>query len=252
MREEIEAALNGLAAQHGVRILFACESGSRAWGFASPDSDYDVRFIYVHPLEGYLRVRAGRDVIEAMLPGDLDLAGWDLRKTLGLLSKSNPSLFEWLLSPIVYSQDSRFVKEFTELAKGWYSDQRILLHYLHMAQGNWQGYLQGESVSRKKYLYCLRPILACQWIEQGRGQVPMEFDRLLPVLDGRDDVLAAIQVLLKQKMAGDELSQGPPDPMLHGYLSEQLTRLSGLQLEKTKPRDITELDAFFRDWILSS
>ena len=109
VRSEIEARLLVIEAEHGVRVLYACESGSRGWGFASPDSDYDVRFIYAHPLPWYLRVAAERDVIELPISGDLDINGWELRKALGLLKKGNATLIEWLGSPIVYRADPEFL-----------------------------------------------------------------------------------------------------------------------------------------------
>lgn len=106
VRAEIDTRLAVIEAEHGVRALFACESGSRGWGFASPDSDYDVRFLYVHPLPWYLQVSAGREVIELPISGDLDMNGWELRKALGLLKKGNATLIEWLDSPVIYRADA--------------------------------------------------------------------------------------------------------------------------------------------------
>lgn len=250
MHEAIVHALNETGKQHGVRVLYAVESGSRAWGFASPNSDYDVRFIYAHDLDGYLTVQPKRDVIEEMLPNDIDLAGWDLRKALHLMTKSNPSLFEWLHSPIVYAEDPTFTTEFRVLARRWYSEHRIFLHYLHMAHGNWKSYLQGEEVSRKKYLYVLRPTLACRWIEQARGSVPMEFEELLATVD--DEIKKAIGKLVREKMAGDELAVGPQDPVLHGFLTQEMERLPGVCPPEGEAPNVNELDVFFRRWVLSA
>jgi predicted nucleotidyltransferase len=116
MREQVMANLRAIEAQHNVTILFACESGSRGWGFASPDSDYDVRFIYVNRLPWYLTVAPGRDVIELPISGDLDINGWDLRKALGLMRESNPTLLEWLRSPIVYREEAETMARFRALA----------------------------------------------------------------------------------------------------------------------------------------
>jgi predicted nucleotidyltransferase len=85
-----------------VVVLLAVESGSRAWGFSSKDSDYDARFIYLRRPEAYLSIRAPRDVIERRIVDEVDVNGWDLRKALGLLMKSNPPLLEWLQCPIIY------------------------------------------------------------------------------------------------------------------------------------------------------
>ena len=101
MKSEIVAQIQGIESTHDVTVLYACESGSRGWGFASPDSDYDVRFIYVHRLPWYFQVSPGRDVIEVPISGDLDINGWELRKALGLIKKGNATLIEWLDSPVV-------------------------------------------------------------------------------------------------------------------------------------------------------
>jgi len=160
-------ALALVEAERNVRVLFACESGSRAWGFASRDSDYDVRFIYVHPRDWYLSVEDRRDVIEQPIAEDLDVSGWELRKVLRLLRKSNPPLLEWLKSPVVYQHDPVFAAEFGALAAEFYSPRRCYAHYLHMASGNWRHYLRSrEVVSLKKYLYVFQALLACRWIER--------------------------------------------------------------------------------------
>jgi predicted nucleotidyltransferase len=182
MNTKIQSELQRIERDHEVRVLFAAESGSRAWGFASRDSDYDVRFIYVHERDWYLSIEERRDVIEEPINYQLDISGWDLRKALQLLRKSNPPLLEWLKSPIVYKADPGFALLFGHLAVEFASADRLFLHYLHMAQGNARGYLKGDIVRLKKYFYVLRPLLACKWIEQGRGPVPMEFQTLVDEL----------------------------------------------------------------------
>lgn len=132
-RAEIETRLAEMEAQEGVRVLYACESGSRAWGFPSTDSDYDVQFIYAHPVEWYLSVQPRRDVIERPLNNLIDLSGWDIAKALVLLRKSNPPLLEWLQSPIVYMDDKDFIREITELLPAYYSPRNCLHHYLQIA-----------------------------------------------------------------------------------------------------------------------
>lgn len=249
MNDAIQKALERVEAERGVRVLFAVESGSRAWGFASPDSDYDVRFLYVHPVEHYLSVRERRDVIEAELPGDLDFAGWDLRKALGLLAKSNPSLHEWLGSPIVYRRDEAFMAEFVPLSQAWLSEAALLKHYLSMARSNWTAYLQGETVARKKYLYVFRPVLAARWIERGLGAPPMLFADLRAATLDDPAVDAALDRLLADKARNVEMSLAPRDPTLHGFLGPEIERLSALEFERKPQRDDAELDAFFRRWI---
>ncbi len=236
-----------------MRVLYACESGSRAWGFASRDSDYDVRFLYAHPVDWYLSidVDARRDVIECPLDAVWDVNGWDLRKALALLWKSNPPLLEWLVSPIVYREEPGFAARLRALAAPYRSDRACRLHYLHMAKGNHREYLKGEVVWRKKYFYLLRPLLACRWIERGLGPVPVEFEALLPRVGLGDDVLEAIARLLAEKRAGDELGKGPADPVLNAFIDAERARqeaaVAALAAE-ARP-GTAPLDEFFRDVI---
>lgn len=158
IRAEIDARLAGIEAEFGVRVLYACESGSRGWGFASPDSDYDVRFIYVHPMSWYLKVSAQRDVIEVPISDELDINGWELRKALGLLKKGNATLIEWLDSPVVYRADGDFLQAIRVAARQTHQAERSFHHYVHMARKNYREYLRGDTVRLKKYLYVLRPL----------------------------------------------------------------------------------------------
>ncbi len=130
MKNKILNKLKQIEQEKGVELLYACESGSRAWGFASPDSDYDIRFIYKHDLEYYLSLWEQTDVIEFMTEDDLDGSGWDLRKTVKLLAKSNAPLLEWLYSPVVYFENEAFATQMRELAKDCFSPIACLHHYL--------------------------------------------------------------------------------------------------------------------------
>ncbi len=245
----IQSELARIESDYGVRVLYACESGSRSWGFDSPDSDYDVRFLYVHARDWYLSIETGRDVIEEMLPGDLDLSGWELRKGLRLMRKSNPPFYEWLRAPIVYRQDAKFMARLQPLATDYYSPERCFLHYLHMAQGNIREYLSGETVWLKKYLYVLRPMLACRWIERGLGPAPMEFERL--VARGVEDpnLIAAIQSLLSRKREGAELDRGPFIPEISRFIAEEMPRLGAIKPKPGPSPDAAALDGLFRETI---
>ena len=156
MKDTIQKELAQIEQTQNVRILLAVESGSRAWGFASPDSDYDVRFIYVRPKDAYLRLQKHRDVIELPINDALDINGWDLTKTLRLLHKSNPTLFEWGASPIVYLETD-FAARFKSVMGRYFSSKRGLYHYIHMAAGNYREYIKGDMIKAKKYFYVLRP-----------------------------------------------------------------------------------------------
>ncbi|MBR0440703.1 MAG: nucleotidyltransferase domain-containing protein, partial [Firmicutes bacterium] len=177
MKELILSRLRQIEKDNGVRILLAVESGSRAWGFASSDSDYDVRFIYARPAEDYLRIEEIRDVIEVPISGELDINGWDLKKTLRLLYRSNPTLFEWFSSPIVY-RETPFAARFREIMNDYFSRKKSLYHYISMAEGNYREFLKGETVKAKKYFYVLRPVLACRWVLDRGTPPPMLFSDL--------------------------------------------------------------------------
>jgi predicted nucleotidyltransferase len=245
-RSKIQNELARIALEHGVRILYAVESGSRAWGFASKDSDYDGRFLYVHSRDWYLSIESGRDVIEAMLPGDLDLSGWELKKALRLLRKSNPPFYEWLRSPIVYVEDEAFMSRLREVAVAYYSPERCFQHYLHMAFGNKREYLTGETVWVKKYLYVLRPLLGCRWIEKGLGPVPMEFEKLAASTLSDPALVAAIQGLLARKRAGAELDEAEPIPEISTFIEAELERLSSLLMKPGALPPPDELNELFR------
>jgi len=207
--------------EHNVTILYAVESGSRAWGFESVDSDYDVRFIYAHPLKWYLNILPQCDVIEYPIIDEFDYSGWDLRKTLYLMNKSNPVLFEWLKSPIIYHKNAYFYEVMEQLAKTYFSPISSVYHYLHMAKGNYRQYLQSDEVRIKKYFYVLRPILSCMWIENYTETPPLEFEKLLVLLTDKV-LLKEISDLLAKKKAGVELGIEPKNQILCTFIEEMI------------------------------
>ena len=250
MQTEIAASLSAIALKYDVTILFACESGSRGWGFASPDSDYDVRFIYVHRLPWYLQVSTPRDVIEEPITGDLDINGWELRKALGLLKKGNATLIEWLDSPIIYRADDSFLKRLRETARQLHQPERSFHHYIHMARKNYRAYLQGDAVRLKKYLYVLRPLLATLWIEQGRGVAPMLFQDLVNAMVSDEELLEAIAQLLTHKRASMESDYGKPLPIINRFIDEELTRLESVMPPVVTKTDFSELDRLLNDVVM--
>ena len=240
----IRTRLQQVEAEHGVRILYACESGSRGWGFESPDSDYDARFVYVHDLPWYLRVVPGRDVIEPSSDDLLDLSGWDLRKALALLQAGNAQLVEWLDSPIIYQADPRFLDRLKGLLPSVHRTDRSFYHYMHMARRNYHQYIEGrDRIRLKKYLYVLRPVLAAIWIEQGRGPAPMPFQDLVSGLVTEPPLLGAIEYLLNQKRAGLESEQAPPIPEISAFLDQEFARLGTVPMSKGPVPDPGFLDA---------
>lgn len=247
-REEVARRLDALELAEDVRVVYAVESGSRAWGFASADSDYDVRFLYVHRPAWYLQIHRQRDVIERPIVDDIDLAGWDLKKALGLFYKSNPPLYEWLRSPLVYRELTRVAQGMRDLADTFYDPRGGFHHYLHMAESNFRGELEREQIRHKKYFYVLRPVLACRWIDTYTTVPPMEFEELVdrflpsgPVRDQLDDLLDA-------KRAGSEADAGPRLEHIHAFLVAELNALRERAGEQPKPNHPADtLDQFFVD-----
>lgn len=227
------------------RILLAVESGSRAWGFPSPDSDYDVRFIYVRPIEYYLKLEQTRDVIELPINDLLDMNGWDLKKALCLLHRSNPTVFEWFSSPIIYKQTD-FVKKFKPILHHYFSSKSGLWHYLHMAEGNYREFLQGDMVKAKKYFYVLRPILACRWILEKQVPPPMRFSELVESqLDS--SLKAEVADLLELKMNVPEIKMIPRIDKINQYLDDSIreVRETIKQMPTEAIHSWDELDAIF-------
>lgn len=254
MRERILGKLKSIEAEYDVRVLFACESGSRAWGFASTDSDYDVRFLYVRKVESYLSLSPPRDVIELPIVDELDVSGWDLQKGLKLLVKSNPPLLEWIASPIIYLAAEPFTSRLRRLRDLHFSPKSCLYHYLQMARGNYREYLKRDMVKLKKYLYVLRPILACGWIEQHGTMAPTEFAKLVQSQVTDAAVREAIDDLLTRKAAGTELGEAPMVPVLNEFCDRELQHLEQVAADST-PGDkpgMGEVDLLFRDALAAS
>lgn len=248
IRAEIEGRLADAEHEHDVKVLWAVESGSRAWGFASPNSDYDGRFIYVHRPEWYLSVglEERRDVIEYPIVDDLDVNGWDVRKALRLFWKSNPAFIEWLQSPIVYAQSGSFAGRCRELIPQVYAPHSGIHHYRSMAKTNYRGYLREPMVPLKKYFYVLRPLLAVRWLERYGTPAPIEFQRLLEVLDDRA-LLDAIDALLEKKRASPELGLSPQVPAIQQFIVSELARIDAIVDTRVQRRDVEpQLSALFR------
>ena len=222
MRKLILEKLNEIEQRENIRILHAVESGSRAWGFPSPDSDYDVRFIYVRRPEFYVKLEKTRDVIELPINDMLDINGWDLNKTLRLLHSSNPTLFEWMSSPVVYRQTD-FMDRLSSLLDRYFCCKSGLHHYLSMAEGNYREYLKGEQVRAKKYFYVLRPILACKWILRTQTRPPMLFRELMEELDS--ELLPEVERLLDLKMNVPEIREIPRIDAINDYLDRSIREL---------------------------
>ena len=250
VRADIGRRLTSIEFEFGVRVLYACESGSRGWGFASPDSDYDVRFVYVHPLSWYLQVSTCRDVIELPISDELDINGWELRKALALLKKGNATLVEWLNSPVVYRADDVFLAAMRNVAVKTHQPERSFHHYVHMARKNYREYLRGNRVRLKKYLYVLRPLLATLWIEQGHGMAPMRFQELVDGIVFAPELCAAIDDLLAIKRSVVESEYGEPLPIINAFLDAELARLESVLPPAPLDTDFAMLDELLMETVL--
>jgi uncharacterized protein len=250
MKQRITDLLSEIEKTNSVKILYACESGSRAWGFESADSDYDVRFIYLRPINWYLSIEAKRNVIELPINETLDVCGWDLHKALHLMRKSNPPLLEWLQSPIIYTQRNSCINKLRSIMPECYSPLACFYHYFQMAKNNYREYLQGEIVWLKKYLYVLRPLLACLWIEKDYGIVPMQFDALLERLITNNDLMQAIKKLVEQKKAGQELSKGQRIPLIATFIDTEIERISKIANFEKSAFPVKVIDKIFQECLI--
>ncbi len=244
---EIREKLDEIERKEGVRILHAVESGSRAWGFASPDSDYDVRFVYVRPKIDYLRLDELRDVIEWQLDEVLDINGWDLRKALCQFAKGNATLFEWSGSPIVYRTTEEWSR-IKEISKQFFSEKAAVYHYYGTANSTLQGYLTGERVRYKKYFYALRPLLAARYIEEYHVAPPVLFDDLLK-MELPENLRKALDELLEAKKRTTEAEENPQIPVIREFIERETERQKQIaeNLEDDHNKDWTALNRLFAE-----
>ena len=218
--DNITEKLKTIEKSENIKILHAVESGSRAWGFASPDSDYDVRFIYMHPKNYYLRLDKTRDVIECELNDTYDINGWDISKALRLLHNSNPTVFEWVHSPIVYSTHD-IIKKLTPDIDSFFSCKSGIYHYISTALSN-SRYLKPEHIKYKKYFYVIRPILACKYILEYGTPPPVLFSELVNTV-ADETIKPFISELIRIKTETPETATGKHIPELDKYIEKNIT-----------------------------
>ena len=249
MQTRISAALAALATTHNVQILYACESGSRAWGFPSPDSDYDVRFLYVHPPAWYLGLDEGPDTLNFPVDAELDLAGWELRKTLRLLRGSNAALFEWLQSPIVYQEATGFRARLAPLLPLDFNLKASLHHYLGQLRRGVEEDLIGEEVRLKRLFYALRSALAARWLRERHTLPPMEFAPLRALLPA--ELQGFVNELLAQKAFSKEKTTVARPAALGAFLAAEYAAGQAARESLPSQRRILdpELDELLREWV---
>ncbi|ALJ19430.1 hypothetical protein AOA12_05715 [Microbacterium sp. No. 7] len=223
----IDERLAGVEAAHGVRIAWAIESGSRAWGFPSPDSDYDCRFVYVRPREQYLSLWPARDVIETPLDAVFDVNGWDLAKAMRLIAKGNATAVEWLRAPIVYRGDLAFRDRLLAFAHDVVERGAVGRHYLHVARRQKAG-----PPSLKRFFYVLRPAAALRWLHDHPAEAlpPMHLPTLLAESTASAEVRDAVHELIALKSVTRELGDAAPPAVLQRFVDDELARAEAFEL----------------------
>ena len=249
---EVQRRLDAIEAREQCRVLFAVESGSRAWGFPSPDSDYDVRFVYARPAEWYLSLYAGRDVIETPIEDDMDVNGWDVRKALHLVLKSNAVISEWMESPIFYRRDPAALRRLRSFANGALHPRAMTYHYLHLARRQVTAKLSREEVALKRYFYALRPALALRFLRLHPGQrPPMQLQALMTSTELGETVTRTIDRLVETKRKTREMGSGQRIAVLDRLITTETAAAAKL-IEGAPERsasDSAAADRLFRSLI---
>lgn len=247
MDRVIQAQLKDIEEKNNVKILYAVESGSRGWGFESKDSDFDVRFIYVHPIEWYLNVFEGPDIIEIPVDEVLDVNGWDLRKALKLMYKSNSSLLEWLSSPIIYKQNQEFANELRHVAEKCFSPISVIYHYVNIAKNSFDGLGSLDNAKLKKLFYVIRPILSCMWIENFNTIPPMNLQAMMKEVELDNKIKEIIEKLVIIKADSIESDTINPPKELMKFLRDKLEYYYNYAkgIKNEKERNSNMLNEFF-------
>ncbi|QQT25740.1 MULTISPECIES: DNA polymerase beta superfamily protein [Sphingobacterium] len=244
MRDRILKKLNEISVAENIKILFACESGSRGWKFPSIDSDYDVRFIFVRKPDAYSTIFPAVMDLQFPIHEDLDMYGWDLRKVLTLLYSSNATPFEWIQSPIVYCQELTFKKFFLQLIESYFDERKQVHHYLGTVRSKID-ILEYKKVKLKSLFYVLRSLLAAEWSLNNNSYPPMIFDELM-VLMPKDICNEAID-LVALKSNVNEQFEYTLTSSLRQYISDKFRSLEAkAKLTESKQFDKDHLEEFFK------
>ena len=251
IRRDVEARLLRIEANNDVRLLMAVQSGSRAWGFPSPDSDYDVRFVYARRRDWYLSLTAGRDVIETPIEDEIDLNGWDVRKALGLLLKSNAVVSEWIESPIRYRVDDPVVAKLARLADELLDPRALAHHYPNLGRNTADRWLDGPGdVPVKKYFYALRPALAIRALRtDARTRPPMNLQALIVACDLPTGIVEQIGMLVEAKARTNERASGTRLPDLDALIRAELAAVADLPAAIPRPELAERANSLFLDLV---
>lgn len=247
IEELVGRKLKEIEERENIRVLHAAESGSRAWGIASPDSDYDVRFVYVRPMDFYLKLQDKKDFIDWELNQVLDINGWDITKALQHFYKSNATLYEWGNSPIIYKTTPQWEK-IMKLAEEYFSGKSAMYHYYGTARKNYEAYLMEDMVKYKKYFYVFRPILACKWIEKKKCPPPVLFQTLAEEILEKE-MKPAVDRLVEAKLQMTESEKRGKIQELNDYIQENLEYYQALlsEMPEDRNKDWEPLNRSFRE-----
>lgn len=249
MKTTIQEKLREIEHTEGVKILYSCESGSRAWGFPSPDSDFDVRFIYYRPMEEYLTIKPQKDHLSYPVDELWDVDGWDISKVLALIVKSNTTPFEWLQSPIQYRENPEFRDELWQICQHYFCKRSNIHHYLGIARGAMETMADGK-IGIKKLFYILRPVLSALWCADRDSIAPMNIVPLMDLLPSK--LQTEVSSLIEYKASKDEGFKIRIDKSLYTWINETVEHCTEVASQTEKQVfDMTEADEFFRKIILA-
>lgn len=235
IRTDVLAKLNELAQQHQVTIINAIESGSRAWGFPSPDSDYDVRFIYAHQPEWYIQLTPERDVIELPVSAVLDIGGWDLRKAMQLANNGNTVIQEWMISPLVYQQHRDLADRLRAMVASTFNAKASFHHYASMAK-SMLALLDEPNIKLKKFFYISRATLSAWWIAREQTMPTIVFSDLVHGLTDNQELIEAFQHQIQEKATKTEAEIGEIDPMCLEFIRKTYQELMAVDTNALPPR----------------
>ncbi|MCO7223488.1 nucleotidyltransferase domain-containing protein [Pleionea sp. CnH1-48] len=252
IEKDIQQHLTQLEQQKSIQILVAIESGSRAWGFPSHDSDYDVRIIYYKDASHYLSVFEQKDTLEVPITDLLDIAGWDLKKALNLMYSGNAVIHEWLNSPIIYREEKTKSSRLKAFAESVFNPVPAFYHYLNMSAKKFD-VSQESSFSAKRLLYAYRTLLCALWIEKYQTAPPMLFGELMDdLLKKYGDVQQELEKIITVKAEGKEKDMISVNDDLQTYARQQLVRLKEINIGKNSKKQPILFDELFRQLLSSN
>lgn len=241
--QNIQTILTNIEQKKKIKILYVCETGSRAWGFPSPDSDFDMRFVYMHERDWYLNLSQRKDTIEIM-DGDLDITGWDLKKCLTLLKKSNAPLIERFQSPIEYYAAPDFKDDFKKLVESYYSPIAVFYHHHSLAKKFWEELKDKEAYKLKSVFYLVRSLLSCNWIMEDNSVLPMEIFGLMQYTT--DEQKEKLNELITLKATVGEKYLHPKDAALNEWITTWFEKVETSKGKlKGNKTNMAQLNEFF-------